>query len=108
MAYNIPLNTKVLTGILTAAAIVVITVRTAGNAVGTTASAIGGAASAVTSTAATVAGAGAAATNSDGVNITDRAQELYQKRLATSAVKTSKRGWLKITTPLTKRKSVQQ
>lgn len=77
-----------LTGILTAAAIVVITsvfamnsvsgiVRTAGNAVGTTASAIGGAASAVTSTAATVAGA--AATNSDGVNITDRAQELYQK-----------------------------
>ncbi|AKG14674.1 hypothetical protein [Moraxella bovoculi] len=79
-----------LTGILTAAAIVVITsvfamnsvsgiVRTAGNAVGTTASAIGGAASAVTSTAATVAGAGVAATNSDGVNITDRAQELYQK-----------------------------
>ncbi|ANB90674.1 hypothetical protein MOVS_00125 [Moraxella ovis] len=77
-----------LTGILTAAAIVVITsffainsvsgiVRTAGNAVGTTASAIGGAVSAVTSTAATVAGA--AATNSDGVNITDRAQELYQK-----------------------------
>lgn len=79
-----------LTGILTAASIVVISsvlamnsvsgiVRTAGNAVGTTASAIGGAASAVTSTVGTVAGAGAAVASADGVNITDRAQELYQK-----------------------------
>ncbi|WFF38698.1 hypothetical protein LU290_00160 [Moraxella nasibovis] len=78
-----------LTGILTAAAIVVITsvfamnsvsgiVRTAGNAVGTTASAIGGAASTITSTAATVTGAGVAAANADG-NIANRAEELYQK-----------------------------
>lgn len=79
-----------LTGILTAAAIVVITsifamnsvsgiVRTAGNAVGATASAIGGAASAVTSTAATVAGVGTAAATSEGTSITNSAQELYQK-----------------------------
>ena len=83
-----------LTGMLTAAAIVVISsvfafnsvtgiVRTAGNAVGTTAGAIGGAASAVTSTVTTVAGAGAtaAAGSSDaaGGDITAKAQELYQK-----------------------------
>lgn len=86
---NILPKDATLTGILTAAAIVVITsvfamnsvsgiVRTAGNAVGTTANAIGGAASAVTSTAATVAGAGAVAANSDG-NLVGRAEELYQK-----------------------------
>lgn len=83
-----------LTGMLTAAAIVVISsvfafnsvtgiVRTAGNAVGTTAGAIGGAASAVTSTVTTVAGAGATAaagsSNAAGGDITAKAQELYQK-----------------------------
>ncbi|OOR83810.1 YrzE family protein [Moraxella canis] len=82
-----------LTGILTAAAIVVISsifamnsatgiMRSAGNAVGTTASAIGGAAGAVTSTAATVAGIGtsaAGAANTDGNDMATKAQELYQK-----------------------------
>lgn len=76
-----------LTGILTAAAIVVISsvfamssvssvVRTTGSAVGTAASALGGAASTVTSTAATAVGVGAV--NSDG-EMKNRAQELYQK-----------------------------
>lgn len=80
-----------LTGILTAAAIVVISsvfafngitgvVKTAGNAVGGTASMIGNAAGAVASTTATVAGAGAVAVNASSEGgIANKAQELYQK-----------------------------
>ncbi|MCL1624080.1 TIGR04086 family membrane protein [Moraxella sp. Tifton1] len=80
-----------LTGILTAATIVVITsffamngvssvIRTAGNVVGTTANAIGGAASAVTSTTITATAADVATANADG-NLVGRAEELYQKAM---------------------------